>query len=210
MNYSAIILCAGAGKRTGLSYNKMFYNIDGQTVYEKTMHVFLSDPRCKQIIVVTKKEEQEDFKKLIASSRIIFVEGGTERQDSVTNGLQAVNQDYVMIHDGARCFIKSDLLDRLCKSLEEHDACLAMVPSIDTVKRVVDGKVVETFKRSELYNAQTPQAFKTSLIRKAYDYVNEHHLTVTDDASCVEALNEDVYVVLGDYDNKKITTPQDL
>ena len=134
MNYSAIILCAGAGKRTGLSYNKMFYNIDGQTVYEKTMHVFLSDPRCKQIIVVTKKEEQDEFEKIIASSRIVFVEGGTERQDSVTNGLQAVNQDYVMVHDGARCFIKSDLLDRLCKSLEEHDACLAMVPSIDTVK----------------------------------------------------------------------------
>ncbi|MDY5279879.1 2-C-methyl-D-erythritol 4-phosphate cytidylyltransferase [Sharpea porci] len=210
MNYSAIILCAGAGKRTHLSYNKMFYVIDGQTVYEKTMHVFLNDPRCQQIIVVTKKEEQEDFQKLITDSRIVYVEGGAERQDSVFNGLKAVNQDYVMIHDGARCFIKPDLLDRLYASLEEHDATLAMVPSIDTVKRVRDGKVVETLKRSELYNAQTPQAFKTSLITKAYHYVNEHHLAVTDDASCVEAMNEDVYVVMGDYDNKKITTPQDL
>ena len=85
-----------------------------------------------------------------------------------------------------------------------------MVPSIDTIKRVVDGKVIETLDRNELWNAQTPQGFKTSVIKKAYQYVMDHHLQLTDDASAVELLGYDIYVVKGDYSNKKITTIEDL
>ncbi len=210
MNYSAIILCAGSGTRTGLKYNKMFYEIENQTVYEKTLSVFLNDEECQEIIVVCKKREEDDFKKLSHDSRIKFVEGGKERQDSVYNGLKEVTLDYVMIHDGARCFITQAILDRIKEALNVHDATVVMVPSIDTVKRVIDGKVVETLVRSELYNAQTPQSFKTPLIKEAYQYAYDHSISMTDDASAVENYGKDVYVVMGDYNNKKITTKEDL
>ena len=108
MMYSAIILCAGSGKRTGLGYNKMFYQLQGETVYEKTVNVFLHDKRCEEIIIVCKKEEQSHFKKLLNKKCMKFVEGGKERQDSVYEGLKHVTSDYVMIHDGARPFVKKE------------------------------------------------------------------------------------------------------
>ena len=207
--YSAIILCAGSGKRTGLGYNKMFYQLQGETVYEKTVNVFLHDKRCEEIIIVCKKEEQSHFKKLLNKKCMKFVEGGKERQDSVYEGLKHVTSDYVMIHDGARPFVKKDLLDRLVVGMEEHKAVLAMVPCKDTIKRVKDGKVVETLIRSELMQAQTPQAFEYNLIKKAYESLKEGDI-VTDDASVAEKAGYDVYIVEGGYDNIKITTPEDL
>ena len=210
MNYSAIILCAGSGKRTGLGYNKMFFKLNGETVYEKSVKAFLKDERCKQIIIVSKMEEREDFKNLLNEERMVFVNGGKERQDSVFEGLKAVNQDYVMIHDGARPYVSQELLDRIVDTLSSCDACLPMVKCKDTIKRVVDGKVVNTLKREELYQAQTPQSFKTALIIKAHDYAKVHQVSVTDDASMVEIMGENVYVVEGDYDNIKITTKEDL
>ena len=217
--YSAIILCAGSGKRTGLGYNKMFYQLQGETVYEKTVNVFLHDKRCEEIIIVCKKEEQSHFKKLLNKKCMKFVEGGKERQDSVYEGLKALSDcDYVLIHDGARPLISSalinanikDLLDRLVEGMEEHKAVLAMVPCKDTIKRVKDGKVVETLIRSELMQAQTPQAFDTVLIRNAYREAIENNIQATDDASMLELQGKDVYVVEGDYDNIKITTKEDL
>ena len=210
MDYSAIILCAGSGKRTGLGYNKMFFKMDDETVYEKSVKIFLNDERCKQIIIVSKMEERDDFKNLLNEERMVFVNGGKERQDSVFEGLKAVNQDYVMIHDGARPYVSQELLDRIVDTLSSCDACLPMVRCKDTIKRVVDGKVVNTLKREELYQAQTPQSFKTALIIKAHDYAKVHQVSVTDDASMVEIMGENVYVVEGDYDNIKITTKEDL
>lgn len=210
MKYSAIVLGAGRGRRTGLAYNKMFYVLDGETVYEKTMHVFLDDPRCCQIVVVCQASEQKDFARLLDDERIVFVTGGKERQDSVNEGLQAVTSDYVLIHDGARPYLKKDLIDAILKGLEKHDAIVPMVRCKDTIKRVIDGQVVETLPRSELYQAQTPQSFKTSLIKEAYARAIAHHDQVTDDASVVELMGHDVYIVDGDYDNIKITTKEDL
>lgn len=210
MDYSAIVLAAGSGRRTGLQYNKMFYKIDDLTVYEKTMNVFLNDSRCRQIVVVTKPEERDDFSQLIDDDRIVFTAGGKERQDSVFNGLKCVTEDYVLIHDGARPFLKKAVVDRILDGLAVHDAIIPMVRCKDTIKRVIGGKIVETLKREELYQAQTPQSFKTSLIYSAYDYVISHDIAVTDDASCVEVMGKDVYIAEGDYDNIKITTKEDL
>ena len=188
----------------------MFFKLNGETVYEKSVKAFLNDERCKQIIIVSKMEEREDFKNLLNEERMVFVNGGKERQDSVFEGLKAVNQDYVMIHDGARPYVSQELLDRIVDTLSSCDACLPMVRCKDTIKRVVDGKVVNTLKREELYQAQTPQSFKTALIIKAHDYAKVHQVSVTDDASMVEIMGENVYVVEGDYDNIKITTKEDL
>lgn len=211
MNYSVIVLCAGQGKRTGLEYNKMFYSFNNKTIYEMTLEHFIDDDRCAQIIVVCRNDEKDDFMKLCKNNKIEYVTGGKERQDSVYNGLKAVSNEYVFIHDGARPFIKKEHIDRLLEEVCKHKACLLMVPCKDTIKEVIDGKVIKTLKRERLMQAQTPQVFLTSLVRKAYQKGIESCYQATDDAQMVERFtNQDVYVVVGDYDNKKITTPEDL
>ena len=211
MNYSVIVLCAGSGSRVGLGYNKMLYRYENQTVYEHTMSIFLQDSRCKQIVVVSKEDEREIFQTLLCDSRITYCNGGKERQDSVYEGLQLVNQDYVLIHDGARPFLQIHSIDELLQSLDKHKACLLMVPCKDTIKEVVDGKIVKTLKREVLMQAQTPQAFQSDLIKQVYKIAKEKDFHATDDSQLVEQFsNEDVYCVIGDYNNIKITTKEDL
>ena len=211
MMYSVIILCAGQGKRTGLSYNKMLYMFQGKTVYEMTLESFIQDIRCQQIIVVTRQEERKEFQCLCDDPHIEFINGGKERQDSVFAGLQHVHEKIVLIHDGARPYLKSQYINALLTSLKEHKASLLMVPCKDTIKKVVNGKVVETLKREELMQAQTPQAFHTDVILEAYTKAIAQGFQATDDAQMVEHFSqEDVYAILGDYENKKITTVEDL
>ena len=106
MNYSVIVLAAGRGSRTNLDYNKVFYTFEnGQTVLNKSLSVFLSDDECKQVVLVCADYEKDYVNEHYTyDSRIQVVTGGKTRQDSVYNGLQVVDQDYVMIHDGARPF----------------------------------------------------------------------------------------------------------
>ena len=209
--YSVVVLCAGKGTRTGLDYNKMLYEFKGKTVYEMTLEIFLNDDKCEQVVVVTSEEEREEFVKLVSDERIVYTCGGKERQDSVYNGLQLVTSKYVLIHDGARPYVKQKQIDDLLECLNEHQACLLMVPCKDTIKKVVDGKVVETLVRSQLMQAQTPQAFHSDVLKDAYQKGIENHYQATDDAQMVEVFSDvEVYAVLGDYENKKITTPEDL
>lgn len=211
MNYSAIVLCAGKGSRSGLTYNKMLYRFKNKTVYEMTMEIFLNDERCKQIVVVTKEEELDDLKKLISSKKIDYVFGGKERQDSVYNGLQVVKEDYVLIHDGARPYLKKENIDDILACLNKNDACLLVVPVKDTIKVCIDGNIVKTLPREQLVQAQTPQAFKTELIKRCYQKGKDENYIATDDASLVEYFeNIEVKAVLGSYSNIKITTPDDL
>ena len=211
MNYSAIVLCAGKGSRSGLTYNKMLYRFKNKTVYEMTMEIFLNDERCKQIVVVTKEEELDDLKKLILSKKIDYVFGGKERQDSVYNGLRVVKEDYVLIHDGARPYLKKENIDDILECLNKNDACLLVVPVKDTIKVCIDGNIVKTLPREQLVQAQTPQAFKTELIKRCYQKGKDKNYIATDDASLVEYFeNIEVKAVLGSYSNIKITTPDDL
>lgn len=211
MNYSAIVLCAGKGSRSGLTYNKMLYRFKNKTVYEMSMEIFLNDERCKQIVVVTKEEELDDLKKLISSKKIDYVFGGKERQDSVYNGLQVVKEDYVLIHDGARPYLKKENIDDIMECLNKNDACLLVVPVKDTIKVCIDGNIVKTLPREQLVQAQTPQAFKTELIKRCYQKGKDKNYIATDDASLVEYFeNIEVKAVLGSYSNIKITTPDDL
>ena len=211
MNYSAIVLCAGKGSRSGLTYNKMLYRFKNKTVYEMSMEIFLNDERCKQIVVVTKEEELDDLKKIISSKKIDYVFGGKERQDSVYNGLQVVKEDYVLIHDGARPYLKKENIDDILECLNKNDACLLVVPVKDTIKVCIDGNIVKTLPREQLVQAQTPQAFKTELIKRCYQKGKDKNYIATDDASLVEYFeNIEVKAVLGSYSNIKITTPDDL
>lgn len=211
MEYSVIVLCAGSGTRTGLNYNKMFYQIEGKTVYQKTIELFIEDDSCKQIIVVTKQTEIEDIKSVYTHPKIEYVFGGRERQDSVYNGLQVVHQDYVLIHDGARPHLTKQNIEDIKTTLEHAEACLLMVPVKDTIKEVKDRIVQKTLPRKTLMQAQTPQAFKTKTIKEAYQIAKDKQIQATDDCSLVEAFMDcKIHVVMGSYANNKITTKEDL
>ena len=213
MNYSVIVLAAGRGSRTNLDYNKVFYTFEnGQTVLNKSLSVFLSDEDCKQVVLVCADYEKDYVtENYLYDSRIQVVTGGKTRQDSVYNGLQVVGQDYVMIHDGARPFVEKKWILDLKQTLETESACLLMVPSVDTTKIVVDGYVKESLERKLVYHAQTPQCFKTSLIKECHELARNKQVQATDDAQLVEWFSDiKVKVVLSSFTNKKITLPEDL
>lgn len=208
MDYSCVIVAAGKGSRMNLGYNKAYYMLDDKCILEHTIKAFKDDHDCKEIIVVC---DIDDFKDHIKDDDVILVSGGATRSDSVYNGLQKVSYEYVMIHDGARPYVSSKILDDTKQCLSKHNACLAMVDCKDTIKKVVDNKVVKTYVRSTLKNAQTPQSFKTSMIIEAYQKAMADNFVATDDASIYEVYGkDDVYVIEGSYDNIKITTIEDI
>lgn len=210
MKYSVVIVAAGSGQRMKLGYNKVFYKMqNNHTVLENTVRCFDKHESCKEIVVVTQKE---NFKlcQFELNKPLLLVEGGATRSESVMCGLAKVNSSYVFIHDGARPFVSEKSLDDLCTSLQDHNACILAVPCKDTIKVVENGIITSTPPRPTLYQAQTPQAFKTELLKQAY-LKAENDISLTDDASCVEKYtNEQVYIVEGDYGNIKITTQDDL
>ena len=213
MKYNVILLAAGKGSRSGLSYNKVFYPItDSKTVLDCSLDLVLADADCTGIIIVCAEYEEDKMKKEYCRSPLISTcIGGATRQESVYNGLAMVKEDYVFIHDGARPYVKQQQIEDLKKTLEMEDACLLMVPSTDTSKIVEDGYVKETLVRSTVYNAQTPQCFKTDLIKKCYQKGKEERKEATDDAQLVEWYSDvPVKAVLSDPSNIKITHPTDL
>lgn len=213
MEYSVCLLAAGKGSRTQLEYNKVFYKLEnGKTVLDTGLSVFLEDEDCKEIVIVSSHYEIEYVRSLYRRyEKIQVVEGGSTRQESVSNGLDQVGYPYVFIHDGARPYIKREQIELCKEALQTEDACLLMVPSVDTSKIVVDGYVQETLVRSTVYNAQTPQCFKTELIRYCQQKAKEENYIGTDDAQLVEKFgNTRIKMVLGDPSNVKITLPTDL
>lgn len=211
MKYDAIVLAAGSGSRSGLSYNKVFYKLNDKTVIENSLKLFINDNDCEKVILVISESEYDDFINLNLSSKVVFAYGGQERFNSVENGLSKVSSEYVLIHDGARPYLSKDDLDKLKAALYNYNAALLMVKSIDTSKIVSNGIIDRTLDRSTVYNAQTPQAFKTSVLSDAYKKLNAANISVTDDSQIVEMFtNEKIKVVEGSYSNIKITTKEDL
>jgi 2-C-methyl-D-erythritol 4-phosphate cytidylyltransferase len=143
---------------------------------------------------------------------VIVVAGGATRQDSVWNALNAApaSVEIVLVHDAVRPFIDRRLIDAVVAEAAAHGAAICALPIAETVKRVRDGAVVETLDRSELWSVQTPQGFRTALLREAHDKARRDGVVGTDEAMLVERLGHVVRVVPGLAGNVKITTPEDL
>jgi len=212
MNYSVLIVAAGSGQRMGLGYNKVFYPLkEGVTVLQKTLRIFIEDKRCKQVVLVMGKEDLPRAVEENGTKKILYVLGGETRQESVFNGLMAVSEPQVLIHDGARPFLKQESLELLLTTLESEKACILAVPVKDTIKEVEDGYIVKTPPRKQLVQAQTPQAFETCLILDCYKKARKEKTEVTDDAQVIEMFSTiKIKIVEGDYGNIKITTMEDL
>lgn len=213
MAYIAIIPAAGLGSRMGYNRNKIFIELDGKPVIERTVEQFQEDAHCSGIYLAAREDEADLIKeKLTAYPKVkgVFT-GGRERQDSIYNVLQEIPEcEYVFIHDGARPFATPELLNRVYAAVTVHKAVICGVKVKDTIKRTDGSKVIETLHREELLITHTPQAFDYALIKKAHENARKKALAVTDDSSMVEAMGEEVYIVESDYNNIKITTREDL
>lgn len=215
MTYQVIIPAAGQGKRMGAGKNKLFIELLNIPVLIHTLTVFEKDVECSGIILAVHPQDEEEIKRLLDKYRISkvkrLVSGGEERQDSIYNALKTVREEgIILVHDAARPFIKKEFIHLLVEKADETGAAIIGVPAKDTIKKVLDGKVIKTVQRSSLWIVQTPQAFHISLLLKAYKRAEDDHFIGTDDASLVERLGVPVTMVEGDYDNIKLTTPEDL
>lgn len=212
MKYSTVIVAAGKGQRMNLGFNKVYAKLsDGRTILEHAMDIFLADEDCLQITVVTDAQEYYHNVKGRWPGKITIAEGGETRQQSVKNGLDTVIAENVFIHDGARPYLDKESLQRLKQTMETAPAALLCVPAKDTIKVVMDGIITQTPDRNTLMNAQTPQAFRTSLLLECMAKAIQEGFTGTDDTSLIERYsNEKVRAVEGSYANIKITTPEDL
>ena len=206
MKYDVVIVASGKGVRANLGYNKVFYKMkNGKTILDCSVNLFYEDEDCRRIIVVT---NEEDFISIKDNNKLISVSGGNERKDSVYNGLKEVESEYVLIHDGARPFINFETIEEIKKLLIENDAvCLGHMSS-DTVKIIEDDRIVETIDRNKVFLAETPQAFKSSLIKDCYERCED--INFTDDASLVESLGYEVKILINKYDNHKLTRKEDF
>lgn len=213
MGFTTIIPAAGQGKRMGTEINKLFLEINGETIIRQTVAVFQEIDSCEQIFIAAHPDEVElmeehlkDFSKVAG-----IIPGGQERQHSINEVLKVlIDTEVVMVHDGARPFITQEKIDQLYQDALTKDAVILAVQAKDTIKQVINGVVEHTYDRSTMWQVQTPQAFKRDIILKAYEQAEAQNYLGTDDASLVERTGYKVHISNGDYDNIKITTHEDL
>jgi len=214
----AIILAAGQGKRMRTKVNKQYLYMLDKPVLAHTLQVFENHPCIDGVIVVAKADEIDFcFKEVVIPYKLTkvikVVSGGKERQDSVYQGLQELPNEctLVVVHDGARPLVTHGIISKAINMAQDTGACIAAVPVKDTITRVNNKEIVlDTLPRDELWSAQTPQIFKKELLMEAYIKAKNDGVYGTDDAFLVERLGVEVRVVLGSYENIKITTPEDM
>jgi len=214
----AIIVAAGKGIRMNDPVKKQYHSVAGLPIVVHTLKVFDSCRLIDDIILVVPEEDlQFCDREFITGSglkkKITLVAGGPQRQDSVYNGLQKIDvpDSIVVIHDGVRPFLTLDQLEACITEAKEHGACILGVPAFDTLKRVTASKtIVETINREHIWFAQTPQAFRYDLIKKAHDKARQQGFWGTDDAALIEQIGGRVRIIAGSRNNIKITSLEDL
>lgn len=215
---TVLIPAAGAGKRMQSSTAKQFLPLGDRPVLAHTLAAFQRSAEIDEIIPILSEEEQQSCREQIIdpfgiSKARRIVAGGKERQDSVYNGLRQLDPDtdVVLVHDGVRPFVTGEMI-RECVLRARRGDCVAVgVPVKDTVKLVdAKGRVRETLDRSKLWAIQTPQAFPARILLSAYEAAYKRRGTATDDAMLVEREGGRVTIIMGSYENIKITTPDDL
>lgn len=216
---TAVLLAAGQGKRMGGKIPKQFLHILDKPVIYYALKCFQESEIIDEVILVTSdemlsycKEEIVDKFEFTKVSRVVA--GGSERYDSVYEGLKACGDaDYVFIHDGARPFVTEQILREGYADVKKYGASVAGVPSKDTVKYAdYSGMVEETPDRTRVWSIQTPQIFSYHLVRGAYERLQHFEKDgITDDAMVVEQMEKHpVHLFMGSYRNIKITTAEDL
>lgn len=213
---SVIILSGGRGKRMGADISKQFISINDKPILYYTIKKFIENELIDEIILVLPKDEIEYCIKEVLDKNNLrvdkIVEGGEERQDSVLNGLKAIEKtDIVLIHDGARPFVTDRIITEGIEVAKKFKAAAPGVMPKDTIKvKDKNGLSKETLNRQELIAVQTPQIFDYNLILECHNKIKENNIKVTDDTMVAESFGHKVFLYDGEYTNIKITTPEDL
>ncbi len=214
---TSIVVAAGRGSRMGTKEKKQYLFLKDKPLFIHTLELMEQQSRIKEIILVVPAEDLDFCKNLCNKYSInkihAVVPGGETRGASVYNGLKAVpeHSKLVVVHDGARPFLSQEVLEKVIDAGEKEGAAVAAVPVKDTIKEVDPNNMVQkTLERKYLWAVQTPQVFKKDILMDCYNRAIRDGISGTDDAAIVEAYNYPVKLVMGDYNNIKITTKEDL
>ncbi len=215
---TALIPAAGMGRRMGQKVAKQFLPLGDRPMLAHTLLALQRASEIDEIIPILSKEDMElclrDIIELYHITKVrTLVVGGKERQDSVMNGLEKIDRDasVVLVHDGVRPFVTPEMIREIVELARKGASVVVGVPLKDTIKEVDDkGLVRNTLERSRLWAIQTPQTFPLKVLRHAYEESYKHRIFGTDDAMLVERAGNNVRVIMGSYENIKITTPEDL
>ena len=221
MKVSVILPAAGLGTRMGREKSgtsrKQFMLLDGAPILIHTIRKFLRCPSVTEIVIALRQEDMDWARGLLAQEQsrkpVRIVEGGDSRQQSVENALAslAADAELVAVHDAVRPFIDPELVENVIAEAAKSGAAILGIVPVDTVKRVHKNKIRDTIPREHLALAQTPQVFRTDLLKRAFESARRDNFTGTDEASLVERLEEvNVSVVQGSDRNIKITRPTDM
>lgn len=209
MKTTAIIVAAGTGSRFGSQIPKQFIDLAGKPLIEHTLERFQNATSIDSIVLVL-ASDRIDKCEFAFSKLDKVVPGGATRAESVLNGLNAAGDaDIVAVHDGARPFVSTDEIDRTVAKAKEMGAACLVAPVTDTIKSVRGNEIAATLDRDKLRRALTPQAFRTDVLRRAFE-VGELHEAVTDECYLVEKLGHPIALVEGSARNIKITNADDL
>jgi len=215
MHALAILVAAGRGERMGAREPKAFLAVAGEPMLLRAARAFAQAPSVDGIVAVVPAGRIGAAREMLGGVPKLrdVVAGGERRQDSVQAGLQAVPPSFdgvVLVHDAARPLVEVELIEAVARAAAERGAALPVLRLVDTVKRVRDARVLETVDRTTLAAAQTPQGFRLSVLRRAYEKAWRDGVLLTDEAMAVEHLGEEVVAVAGSPRNRKLTTPEDL
>ncbi len=217
-SFAVILPAGGLGKRMGANVPKQLLPLNGKPIYRYALETFAQMDKIAEVVLAVPADWKYHFEKELQNFRfahkIKLVIGGKERWESVRNGIEALSKEieFVLVHDVARPLISQELILQVLETLETKGACIVARPAVDTVKIVKSGKVERTIPRENVYLAQTPQAARVETFKKLYKKIHENPLDFlpTDEASILEHFGEPVYVVPGNSQNDKLTTPADL
>lgn len=213
-------MAAHSGSRSGQPA-KQFAEIGGKPILLHTLEKFSAVPEVTDIYIAVRETETARLREFVSAQelrpRVHVVIGGDHRQQSVANALREIraqDNDVVLVHDAVRPFIDAEIIHNVIDSAAAQGAAIAGVPAVDTIKQVertANGAIItSTVPRERVVMAQTPQGFRYSVIKRAFDEAAQDGFIGTDEASLVERSGHQVAVVMGSARNIKITTPSDL
>jgi len=210
MSCAAVIVASGSSRRMG--FDKLAAELNGCSVLRTSVEQFMSAPSVDRVIVVCPEDRFDALLGGEFAKPLLRVDGGAERQDSVAAGLEALtNEPLVAVHDGARPLVTVEAIEACIAAASQFEAASLARPISETIKRAdADGFSQQGVDRDGLWHTETPQIFKTSLLKEAYARVRELGHVVTDEVSAVEAVGVATKLVISSTPNLKITHPADL
>ena len=216
-NVAAIICAAGASSRFGGKRKKAFVDVAGRAVFLRSVELFSNRDDVKQVLLGIASDDEElvsvKWGPNLKFFNVSIFLGGAERFDTVKKGIELVKDgiDLIAVHDACRCCVTEEIIDSTIKAAAESGAALPACLVTATIKQVKDNIITKTVDRTDLYEAQTPQIFSASLLKKAYENLEKLDKSkISDDTQLVEALGHKVTIVETDSSNIKITRPSDI